>query len=189
MSVIISFFNCLWLAAIGTYLFFLFFKMLLLLHPKGVSCTTTWHSFIWELCPSLYGNVKCAITEWGSACVNYDFMCNGDNWIIMSEKPNQKSPKRHVSGQQQLAPQTGGAAPKLSAVGRRYSMCVPAISLTTTVSLDSHGSMDPPPTLDLVPLRRTSSNKYHPKSLLLICSFVGGQPGNGGNYLSSTYSG
>ena len=109
------------------------------------------------------------------ASTTYDCLCNRDNWI-MSEKPNQKSPKRHVSGQQQLAPQTGGAAPKLSAVGRRYSMCVPAISLTTTVSLDSHGSMDPPPTLDLVPLRRTSSNKYHPKSLFLSCPFVWGNP-------------
>ena len=87
----------------------------------------------------------------------------------MSEKLNTKcnSPRRREGKQlpqQQLAPPT--ATPKLSAVGRRYSMCVPSISLTTTVSLDSHGSLDPP-MVDLVPLRRTSSNKYHPKSVFL----------------------
>ena len=47
---------------------------------------------------------------------------------------------------------------KLSKVGRRFSTCVPSISLTTTVSLDTKSSE--PPVVDLVPLRRTSSHKY-----------------------------
>ena len=64
--------------------------------------------------------------------------------------------------------------PKLSAVGKGFSTRIPSISLSTTVSLDCTGPTSPaglysgeePPTLDLVPLtlvplRRTSSNKYH----------------------------
>lgn len=55
-------------------------------------------------------------------------------------------------------PSSSGTTIKLSKVGRRFSTCVPSISLTTTVSLDHSQSEHEESTA--LPLRRTSSHKY-----------------------------